>query len=144
MNKPSNMTEHGDLKPAVLFVCLHGSAKSLIAAEHLKRLAKGQRIAVHGESAGVEPDAEVPPAVLAGLAVDGIDVRGYEPRLLTADKLAAATHIVVCGCELRAGHSALATIERWDDLPFVSDGYEAARAAIVQRLEDLLHRLDTT
>lgn len=101
-------------------------------------------MSVSGESAGLEPDAEVPPAVLAGLALDGIDVRGYEPRLVTPEKLAAATHIVLCGCEMPDSHFASARVERWDDLPFVSDGYEPARDAIVQRLEDLLHRLDTT
>ena len=136
--------ERQHLTSTILFVCLHGSAKSLMAAEHLNRLATLHHVDAHGESAGVEPDTEVPPAVLAGLAADGIDVRGYRPRQLTPETLAAATHVVLCGCELPSSLAERSGVERWDDLPFVSDGYDAARTAIVERVESLLARLDTT
>jgi arsenate reductase (thioredoxin) len=134
-------TDNEGLTTTVLFVCLHGSAKSLIAAEHLSRLAAARGIAVHGESAGVEPDADVPPAVVLGLARDGIDVRAYRPRPLTTDLITAAARVVVCGCELPAFATAVAPVERWDDLPLVSDGYEPARSAIVARVEQLLARV---
>jgi protein-tyrosine-phosphatase len=133
--------EHQSLTRSVLFVCLHGSAKSLIAAEHLNRLAKQLSVSVHGESAGIEPDADVPPAVLAGLSIDGIDVHEYRPRQVTTERLAAATHVVLCGCELSPSFATISSVERWDDLPFVSDGYDAARTAIVERVDDLLARL---
>jgi arsenate reductase (thioredoxin) len=125
----------------VLFVCLHGSAKSLIAAEHLNRVAEARGLAWRGESAGVEPDAEVPGPVVNGLARDGIDVRGYQPRRVAADRAAAAAHVVSFGCELGPllpGHT---MVEQWDDLPLVSDGYEAARDAIVARVVRLLNEL---
>jgi arsenate reductase len=136
--------ERDDLTSTVLFVCLHGSAKSLIAAEHLSRLAALQDIAVRGESARVEPDTEVPPAVVLGLARDGIDVRTYRPRHLTPESIAAAAQVVVCGCELPAFATANPSLEHWDDLPLVSDGYEPARRAIVERVEHLRTRLSAT
>src|SRR5438132_307040 len=60
--------------PTVLFVCLHGSAKSLIALEHFRRLAQQRGVEVQADWAGIEPDAEIPPRVVQGLLGDGIDV----------------------------------------------------------------------
>jgi protein-tyrosine-phosphatase len=51
--------------PTLLFVCLHGSAKSLIAVEHFRRLAAQRGLAVQGDSAGIEPDADIPPTKVA-------------------------------------------------------------------------------
>ena len=49
------------------FVCLHGSAKSLIAAEHMNGLARSCGVAVEATTSGPEPDAEVPANVIDGL-----------------------------------------------------------------------------
>jgi arsenate reductase len=124
----------------IAFVCLHGSAKSLIAAEHLNRLARLRGIQAEAESMGLEPDAEVPGNVVRGLAADGIDVAAYAPGSATSSRLAAATHVVSFGCDVSAiapdGRS-----EQWNDLPLVSDGFDAARDAIVARVERLLDML---
>ena len=69
--------------PTVLFVCLHGSAKSLIALEHFRRLAQQRGVDVQADWAGIEPDAEIPPRVVQGLLGEGIDVRGRRPRQVT-------------------------------------------------------------
>lgn len=122
----------------ILFICLHGSAKSLIAAEHLNRLARSRGLVLRGESAGVEPEADVPPPVITGLGEDGIDVQGYTPRHVTAGRLAAATRIVSFGCDLSRMLPARKLVEQWDDVPMVSDGYAAARDAIVARVVALL------
>jgi arsenate reductase (thioredoxin) len=130
--------DDGRSAATILFVCLHGSAKSLIAAEYLSRLAKSRGLALRGESMGVEPDVEVPAAVVAGLAADGIDVRGHVPRHLDAEHLASAAHVVSFGCELPPMSRAPSSIECWDDLPMVSDGFATARDAIVARVETLV------
>ena len=124
--------------PTILFVCLHGSAKSLIAAEHLNKLAQANALQIRAESAGLEPDNEVPAPVIAGLAADGIDVRGYKPRRVTPEQLAAATRVVSFGCSLGELLPATSSVARWDDVPMVSDGYARARDAIVDRVQELL------
>ena len=53
--------------PFVLFVCLHGSAKSVIASQYFRRLAAERGLAADTGSAGTEPDAEIPPGVARGL-----------------------------------------------------------------------------
>lgn len=130
--------------PSVLFVCLHGSAKSLIAAEHFRRLAAEHGRVVETFSAGVEPDADVPPRVVAGLGGDGFDVARTVPRLLSDDAVRDADLVVSFGCDLEArrrGAPSAQPIIRWDDVPAVSDGYEAARDEIVRRLIPLLDGL---
>ena len=127
----------GAAKP-ILFVCLHGSAKSVIAAEYFNRFAAARGLAARAESAGVEPDANVPPAVIAGLAADGIDVENYAPRQVTAERLAGSDYVVSFGCDLRAMVAGMTPSQQWDDLPMVSDGFAAARDAIVARVRPLV------
>jgi protein-tyrosine-phosphatase len=127
--------------PTVLFVCLHGSAKSVIALEHFRRLAAQRGVNVAADSAGLEPDAEIPPRVIQGLLSDGIDVRGCQPRRVTSADLAQASHVVTFACDLGALGSPSRAPERWDDVPAVSDGYKPARDAIVARVTSLLDGL---
>lgn len=131
--------------PSVLFVCLHGSAKSLIAAEHFRRLASERGRLLNSASAGVDPDAEVPPFVVAGLHADGFNVAGRRPHRVTHEAVREADLVVSFGCELDAGLLARPTAQpvvRWDDIPAVSEGYDAARDEIVRRLIPLLDKLD--
>ena len=60
--------------PFILFVCLHGSAKSVIASQYFRRVASERGIAADTAAAGTEPDPEIPPGVVRGLGADGFDV----------------------------------------------------------------------
>lgn len=121
----------------VVFVCLHGSAKSLIASEHFRRLAKDSGWTVDVASAGVDPDPTVPVPVVQGLAEDGFDVSTRVPEGLTSDTVAGADVVVSFGCAVEPTSPSTTSI-RWDDVPMVSDGYGVARDAIVAKLRTLL------
>ncbi len=127
----------------VLFVCLHGAAKSVVAAEYFRRLAGARGMAVKVAAAGVEPDDSIPPSVVDGLRQDGIGAPAGEPQLATAELLGSADVIVSLGCDLSAatGQAPGRHLIRWDDVPAVSDGYEIARTEIVQRVSRLLDEL---
>ncbi|HXQ66531.1 MAG TPA: hypothetical protein VN980_08165 [Alphaproteobacteria bacterium] len=125
----------------VAFVCLHGSAKSLIAAEYLNRAARERKLDLLATTSGPEPDPEVPPNVLDGLALRGIDARARVPVSVTAAALARADHIVSFGCDLRGLAPAERAVERWDDCPAVSDDFDIAWSYISARVERLLERL---
>jgi arsenate reductase len=127
-------------EPRVLFVCLHGAAKSVIAAAHFQRLAAQRGMPVETMSAGTEPDPEIAPRVVRELLAEGIDVRDLRPRRVTPDDVASASRIVTFGCDLTALGPAVA-VDRWDDVPPVSDGYEAAREAIDDRVVRLVDEL---
>jgi arsenate reductase len=124
----------------VAFVCLHGSAKSLIAAEYMSRLARDSGLAISATTSGPEPDAEVPANVIEGLLRYGIDARRRVPERVSAQALTKAGHIVSFGCDLAdlVGERA---VEHWDDCPAVSDDFDIAFAFITQRVETLFGRL---
>src|SRR3989442_3369417 len=115
----------------VVFVCLHGAAKSLIAATLFQRLADERGLAVRSTFAGTEPDPAIQPNVVARLLEEGVDVRPLRPRRVTRDELASAWRVVSFGCDL-AALAPDARIERWDDVPAVSSHY--GRAARVRML----------
>jgi len=128
----------------ILFVCLHGAAKSVVAAALWKREAARAGIPIDAVARGLEPDLVVSPAAAAGLLAEGIDVRAERPRALTPEDVAAASRIVAFGCEL--GHLAPpgVPVEQWAEVPAFGDGYAAARAAVSARLGPLLASLSPT
>src|SRR2546428_9599921 len=116
----------------VVFVCLHGAAKSLIAATLFQRLADERGLAVRSTFAGTEPDPAIQPNVVARLLEEGVDVRPLRPRRVTRDELASAWRVVSFGCDLTA-LAPDAPIERWDDVPAVRGTYRRARDVIPAR-----------
>ena len=127
-----------DPNRSIVFVCLHGSAKSLMAAEYFRRLAAQRGLTVDVTSAGTDPSHEVPPSVVTGLLEDGIDVRGYRPRSVTREELAKAWRIIAFGCDLgEVGPSGLC-VDQWDDVPPASEFFPLARDVILGRLGTLL------
>jgi len=130
--------------PTVLFVSHHGSAKSLIALEHFRRLAQQRGVDVQADWAGIEPDAVIPPRVVQGLLGEGIDVSGRRPRQVMRADLECASCVVTFGCELGALESPGPARERWDDVPAVSGGYTPARDVIVARVTGLPDELSHT
>ena len=121
----------------VVFVCLHGAAKSVIAGAYLNRLAGERGLDLRASAAGMEPEPDIPLPVRRGLLADGLDAGLDRPRRVTRDELTAAWRVVSFGCDL--SHLALGLgVERWDDVPLVSDGFAAARDAIAARVRQLL------
>ena len=127
--------------PTVVFVCLHGAAKSVIASEQFRRLSAERGLDVKVACAGTEPDAEIPPPVIQGLLADGMDVRGQRPRAITRADLEGASHVVSFGCDLAGVAPPGLAVERWDDVPMVSEDYSRARDAIATRVRALVDRL---
>ncbi|MGH7368123.1 MAG: low molecular weight phosphatase family protein [Candidatus Rokuibacteriota bacterium] len=123
---------------SVLFVCLHGAAKSVLAAADFRRLAAERGLDVVADSAGTEPDPEVAPGVVAALRAEGLDLSRKRPRRVTREDTAAAARVVTFGCELGEAMPSSIVVERWDDVPAVSENLPLARAAIRRRLDRLL------
>ena len=124
-------------EPTVLFVCLHGAAKSVLAAAEFERLARARGVAARAASAGTEPDPQIAPVVVARLLEEGIDLRGLRPRRVTRQDVAQASRVVSFGCDLGDLAPAGVEVERWDDVPAVSDDFDRARAAIRSRVARL-------
>ena len=124
----------------VVFVCLHGAAKSVIAASYLNHLSAERGLNIRATAVGLEPESEVPPNVREGLLQEGLDVSRHRPRAVTVEELATAWRVVSFGCDLgRVAPPGLA-VERWDDVPLVSDGFLPARDTIARQVRQLLDR----
>jgi arsenate reductase (thioredoxin) len=125
----------------VVFVCEHGAAKSVLAAALLERLAANHGVPLRALARGTEPEPQVGPAVAAGLLAEGIDVRTWQPRLVTRDDLAKAWRVVSFGPDLSHLGPAGRLVQVWSDVPAVADGFQAAQAAIAGRISALLQDL---
>ena len=123
---------------SILFVCLHGAAKSVLAAADLERLAAQRGLAITVAAAGTEPDPAIAPGVVAALRADGIDLGQRRPYRVTAGDTARADRVITFGCELGEAMPAAVPVERWDDVPAVSENLPLARAAIRRHLDRLL------
>jgi len=124
----------------VLFVCLHGAAKSVLAAADFERLARERGLDALAESAGTEPDAEIAPRVLAELRAEGVDLRGRRPRRVTREDVERAWRVVAFACDLGELAAAGPQVEQWE-VPAVGEDFGKARAAIDARLVRLLDEL---
>ena len=123
---------------SILFVCLHGAAKSVLAAADFKKLAAERGIAVTADAAGTEPDPAMAPGVVATLRAEGVELGQTRPRRVTAVDTARAHRVVTFSCELGDAMPATVPVERWDDVPAVSENLPLARAAIRRHLDRLL------
>ncbi len=125
----------------VLFVCEHGSVKSLIASEWFNRMARERGLPLRAVSRGVEPDASVPAGVAENLRKDGFPVASLAPRRLEKSDVDRAGHIVAIGVDSRLFAQARAPVEKWSDIPPASTQYESSRDAMRERLEALFRTL---
>jgi len=123
----------------VLFVCEHGSAKSVVAAAHFNRLAADRGLPFRAISRGTAPDAEMAPATVRGLAADGLKPADPTPTKLTQSDLDAAVRVVTF-CDLPLDLEIATPLERWE-VPPVSTEYARSRDAMLEHIEQLLLKL---
>lgn len=124
----------------ILFVCEHGAAKSVIAATYFNRMANEKNLAVRAIARGTNPDAELSPKTVAGLQADGLTPTESIPQKLSLADVESAQRVVAF-CELPEEYQGKTAVEQWDGVPPVSENYESARDAIVERIHRLMNSL---
>jgi protein-tyrosine-phosphatase len=126
----------------IVFVCEHGSAKSVVAAAHFNRLAAEKGLPYRAVSRGTNPDTEVAPGVKAGLAKDGIDVSSWRPTAIADDEIRGAAQVVSLATTLPTTKPSLKPkLLEWNEIPSISADYDRARTAILERVESLVRSL---
>src|SRR6478736_3505896 len=78
----------------ILFVCEHGTVKSLLAKVLFEQYAQEVGLHMRAESRGTHADSIVPPWMLRGLALDNVDLGSWHPQALRSTDLAAASYII--------------------------------------------------
>jgi protein-tyrosine-phosphatase len=84
-----------EIKPTVLFVCVHNAGRSQMAAGYLQALA-GDRIEVL--SAGTEPKDQVNPSAIEAMAEEGIDIGNNVPKVLSTETVQNSDYVITMGC----------------------------------------------
>jgi hypothetical protein len=125
----------------VLFVCEHGTVKSLVAKLEFERLARAEGLSAVAISRGSAADAAVPPWMRQALAGDGISLGDWQPRQLTARDVADAQLIVSFDLGPGTLPAGAATRLAWDGLPALSQDYAAGRTAIHIKVRHLVDSL---
>jgi protein-tyrosine-phosphatase len=132
-------------RSTIVFVCEHGSAKSVVAAAHFNRLAAEKGLPYRALARGTAPDEAVAMPVRNGLASEGLDVSGWKPAAISDQEIRRATHVVSIATDLPATRSlAKGMLIEWNDIPSISQDYDAARKAIVARVESLIQTLSAS
>lgn len=121
----------------VIFVCEHGAAKSVIAAAYFNKLANKTNLGLQAIARGIHPDQELSSKTIIGLREDGLLPAESTPQKLSLIDIESAQSIVSF-CELPEEYQNKVRIERWDDVPAVSENYEKTRDAIITRLNQLM------
>jgi len=125
----------------VVFVCEHGSVKSLVAMEHFNRKARERGLPYHAVARGIAPERAVPEAVQAGLRADGFETSDFVPRSLTSSDLDHAVLVVSFDQDITKVVAGKVRHLAWDNLPGVLADYPGGRAAIVSRIDFLVDEL---
>src|SRR5271163_1015810 len=125
----------------VVFVCEHGTVKSLVAMEYFNRRAQERGLTYRAVARGTAPGLSVPSPVRDGLLADGFDVSTFQPRKFEESDVDHASLIVsfdqdvarIAGTEVR--------YLKWDDLPGVLTDFARGCDEIVRRVDELIDEL---
>jgi hypothetical protein len=142
--KTASRREERAADARVVFVCAHGNVKSVVASAWFNKLAAERGIAARSVARGLEPPSPVPPLIADHLRADGLELRGFEPAVLSPPDAAGAAWVILIGVEpppwlLGTGTPA----EVWRGVPPASERYELSRDALRRRIDVLLERLAT-
>ncbi len=124
----------------ILFVCLHGSVKSQMAAAHFNRIARERGLPYTAISRGVEVDTSIPTRIRDGLNLDGLAPLDDVPQALTPNEAAGAMKVIAFDA-VPDDKRGLAEVSYWSDVPPATKDYSAARDVIVRHIGDLVPTL---
>jgi protein-tyrosine-phosphatase len=124
----------------ILFLCPHSAAKSVLAAAYCQQVAKAQGLQLKVDFAGTHPDETIAPAVVEFLKGQNLETP-HPPRCVTRYDIATASTLVSLGCDLNDLPLQGKEVERWDDVPPVSQDFEKAWLEIKKKVETLIAQL---
>jgi protein-tyrosine-phosphatase len=125
----------------IVFVCLHGSVKSQMAAAHFNRIARERGLPYTAISRGISTDASIPTRIRDGLNLDGLAPLDDVPQPLVPTEAEHAIEVVAFDA-VPGDRRGVAAVNYWSDVPPATKNYDAARDAIVRHIENLIPALE--
>jgi protein-tyrosine-phosphatase len=124
----------------IVFVCLHGSVKSQMAAVYFNDIAKKRGLPYVAISRGIEPDSSIPPRIRDGLAVDGLKPLDDVPLAMTAQDANSSVRVMAFDT-VPADRKGAADVTYWSDVPLDRKDYAGTRDAIIRHIDQLVPTL---
>ena len=124
----------------ILFICPHGAARSPIAMAYFNKLAKEQNLNYHAIFRGTEPDEALSARTIEGLTSEGINIKGWKPKLVSTKDINKAYKIITFDCEVPADESS-ALKEQWNGTPSPSKAYEDYTHQVKEKVKQLIAQL---
>jgi protein-tyrosine-phosphatase len=124
----------------IVFVCLHGSVKSQMAAAQFNRIARERGLPYTAISRGVDIDSSIPTRIRDGLNMEGLAPLDDVPKTLTPEEAAGAAKVIAFD-SVPDDKRGVAEINYWSDVPPATQDYSAARDVIVRHIDDLVPSL---
>ncbi|MFM9839928.1 MAG: hypothetical protein ACKVOQ_16800 [Cyclobacteriaceae bacterium] len=128
-------------RPAILFVCEHGAARSVIASAYFNKLAKEKNLNYQAVFRGTSPDSSLSASTTMGLTKDGFNTKKWKPTSVTQSDLNAATQVITFDCALPNSIQLNKPVSKWDSIPAISKDYNAARTKILEKVKILIEEL---
>jgi protein-tyrosine-phosphatase len=129
-----------DKPQTIVFVCLHGSVKSQMAAAHFNRIARERGLPLVAISRGIAVDPTIPASIRQGLASDGLVPPDDVPVPLSSADTSAAIKVFAFD-EVPNERKGSTEVSYWSDVPPATKDYSAARDAIVRHIEEAVTSL---
>ena len=124
----------------ILFICPHGAARSPIAAAYFNEIAAEKNLNYHAVFRGTEPDETLSARTIEGLTTEGIDVKGWKPKLVSAGDISKAYKIITFDCKVPSENSS-ALNEQWNGTPSPSKEYESYTKLVKGKVKQLIDQL---
>jgi protein-tyrosine-phosphatase len=125
--------------PTILFICQFGTAKSPIAREVFRRVAREQHVDAHAISRGLTLEDHLSPEIRARLTHDGIMTDADPLAILTPDDWRSADIVIAFNplpLDVRP-----ANLRDWTSVPSFNQDYDNALADMTQRVRALVAEL---
>jgi protein-tyrosine-phosphatase len=124
----------------IVFVCLHGSVKSQMAAAHFNRIARERGLPYTAISRGIEVDSSIPTRIRDNLNLDGLAPLDDVPQPLMPGEADGAVKVIAFDA-VPDEKRGVAEVNYWSDVPPATKDYTAARDVIVHHIDDLIPAL---
>ncbi|HEY5826628.1 MAG TPA: hypothetical protein VIT44_19810 [Cyclobacteriaceae bacterium] len=124
----------------IVFVCEHGSAKSVIAATYFNKLAKENNLPWEAVARGTSPDQSISPKTKQLLVEDNLFDENFVPKKLSQEDVNAAKQVILF-YELPKTIQSKDNVQSWQEVQAKNEDFKKLRDDIVLKITPLIDSL---
>jgi arsenate reductase (thioredoxin) len=125
----------------IVFVCEHGSAKSVIAAAYFNKIAKEKNLPYEAVARGTNPDKEISPKTKQILVKDSLFDENFVPQKLSQQDVDEAQQVFLFYA-LPETIQGKGKIQYWLEVESVNGDYAKLRDDIVAKITPVVDSLE--